>query len=209
MNSHSDTSTAPFWVDGDYDRDYASDGVSRYGAYVRDRLDTTFAECWDDGDSPAFRLAEFAAAAWRTATGPVMAPGYIRCHSRVLGAQVERSTWDGSLIASVSLVAPWPAELARSAGWRRGLSWRDWPTELRGEGHDFVHPSERDVTESPFLQASLALTFPVPLDRMPSAPAGPRRDVVGRARQTVQVLAAELNYIVRPVLDVLDGRRPR
>ncbi|TYB38410.1 hypothetical protein [Actinomadura chibensis] len=209
MNSHSDSFTAPFWVDEDYDRQNASDGVSRYGAYVRDRLDIAFAECWDDGDESSIRLAEFAAAAWRTATGPVMVPGYVRHKSRVLGVRVERSNWDGSLIATVSLVAPWPAELAHSSGWQRGPRWRDWPTELRGKGYDFVHPSEKDVTESPFLQASLAVTFPVTLDRMPEAPADPRDDVVGRAQLTVQVLAAELNHIVRPVLDVLDGRWPR
>ncbi|MFI0412438.1 hypothetical protein [Actinomadura sp. 3N508] len=210
MNSHSDTSAAPFWVDEDYDRQYASDGVSRYGAYVRDRLGSSFAECWDGTwDEPSTQRAEFAAAAWRTATGPVMAPGYVRHHPRVLATQVERSHWDGSLIAAVSLVAPWPTELARSSGWQRSLSWRDWPAELHGECYDFVHPTERDVTESAFLQASLALTFPVPLERLPAAPSGPRRDVVSAARQAVQVLAAELNYTVRPVLDVLEGRRPR
>ncbi|MCP9954691.1 hypothetical protein [Actinomadura madurae] len=108
MNLHSDTSAAPFRIDAEYDREYASDGVSRYGAYVRDRLNSSFAECWDGTwGEPSSRLAAFAAAAWRTATGPVMAPGYVRYHSRVLGARVERSQWDGSLIAAVSLVAPW------------------------------------------------------------------------------------------------------
>ena len=38
--------TGTFWIDHDYDRDRASDGVSRYGAYVRDR-GHLFAEIWD------------------------------------------------------------------------------------------------------------------------------------------------------------------
>ncbi|TMQ96812.1 hypothetical protein ETD83_20875 [Actinomadura soli] len=210
MNSHSDISTAPFWVDEDYDRQYASDGVSRYGAYVRDRLDGSFAECWDGmWDEPSTRLAEFAAAAWRTATGPVMTPGYVRLHSRVLGAQVERSNWDGSLLAVVSLVAPWPAELTGASGQRFNRCWRDWPTELRGDGYDFVHPTEKDVAESAFLQASLTLTYPVSVAVLPAAPFGPGDDVERRAREAVHALAAALNDTVRPIMDALAGRRPR
>lgn len=83
MSSHSDTSAAPFRVDGEYDREYAGDGVSRYGAYVRSRLDGSFAECWDGTwEEPASRRMAFAAAAWRTAVGPVMSPGYVGYHSR-------------------------------------------------------------------------------------------------------------------------------
>ncbi|MCQ0004515.1 hypothetical protein [Actinomadura madurae] len=210
MNLHSDTSAAPFRIDAEYDREYASDGVSRYGAYVRDRLNSSFAECWDGTwGEPSSRLAAFAAAAWRTATGPVMAPGYVRYHSRVLGARVERSQWDGSLIAAVSLVAPWPAALARSSDWRRGRCWRDWPSELCGDGYDFVDPTERDVTEFPFMQAILALTFPVPVDRLPAAPDGPGDGVEERARRVVEGLVAELNQAAGPVLDVLEGGRSR
>ncbi len=210
MNLHSDTSAAPFRVDENYDRAYASDGVSRYGAYVRDRLDGSFAECWDGTWSePSSRLVEFASAAWRTATGPVMAPGYVRFHSRVLGARVQRSQWDGSLIAMVSLVAPWPAALAGSSDWRRGRRWRDWPTELRGDGYEFVDPTEQDVTKHPFMQASLALTFPVPVGRLPAAPEGPGDGVEDRARQAVECLVVELNRAVGPVLDVLEGGRSR
>ena len=36
---------AAFWIDYDYDRENASDGISRYGAYVRQS--TSLAECWD------------------------------------------------------------------------------------------------------------------------------------------------------------------
>ncbi|WP_242903707.1 hypothetical protein [Actinomadura terrae] len=203
-------SSTPFWVDEDYDREYASDGVSRFGAYVRDRLSSAFAECWEDfGDSPGVRLAEFASASWRTASGPVMAPGYVRSHTRVLDAQVHRSAWDGSLIGSVSLVAPWPERLLRSYRWQGDLSWRDWPTELRGEGYEFVHPMEEDVTRRPFLQASVALSLPVPMHRLPAVPCGPRDGVEWAARAMVSALVAELNALVGPVLEELDGGRLR
>ncbi|MGW5410747.1 hypothetical protein [Actinomadura geliboluensis] len=209
MNLHCDTSAGPFWVDEEYDREYASDGVSRYGAYVRDRLDSSFAECWETWGEPSSRRVEFASAAWRTATGPVMAPGYVRSNSRVLGARVERSQWDGSLIAAVSLVAPWPAALARSLDWQGGRRWRDWPTELRGDGYDFVEPTEQDVAGAPFMQASLALTFTVPVDQLPEAPEGPDDGVEDCARQAVEGLVVDLNRAVGPVLDVLAGGHSR
>ncbi|GAA3925885.1 hypothetical protein GCM10023085_03920 [Actinomadura viridis] len=209
MNLHSDTSAGPFWVDEEYDREYASDGVSRYGAYVRDRLASSFAECWETWGEPSSRRVEFASAAWRTATGPVMAPGYVRSSSRVLGARVERNQWDGSLIAAVSLVAPWPAALARSFDWQGGRRWRDWPTELRGDGYEFVEPTEQDVAGAPFMQASLALTFAVPVDRLPEAPEGPDDGVEDCARQAVEGLVVELNRAVGPVVDVLAGGRSR
>ena len=206
MSSHSDTSAAPFRVDGEYDREYAGDGVSRYGAYVRARLDGSFAECWDGTwEEPSSRRVAFAAAAWRTAVGPVMSPGYVGYHSLVLGARVGRSGWDGSLVAVVSLVAPWPAALARSREWQGGRRWRDWPTELRGDGYDFVDPTEQDVAGAPFMQASLALTFRVPVEQLPAAPEGPDDGVEDRARQAVECLVVELNWAVWPVLDVLAG----
>jgi hypothetical protein len=73
----------PFWIDCEYDRDNASDGVSRYGAYIRQAR----FEPWTDNDH-AVELAEFA---WRQATGPVMAPGYVRRHGRILSAHIARS----------------------------------------------------------------------------------------------------------------------
>src|SRR6266498_6098900 len=67
---------AAFWVDRDYDRENASDGLSRYGAYLRD---ASF-EPWTDHD----QAVEWAVFAWRRATGPVMSPGYVRYHPRVV-----------------------------------------------------------------------------------------------------------------------------
>src|SRR5215469_18526947 len=83
------TSATAFWIDHEYDQANSSDGISRYGAYIRQRISTSFAECWNgtSGDSGRER---FAAAAWRTATSPVMVPGYVRRHPRLTGAQVER-----------------------------------------------------------------------------------------------------------------------
>src|SRR6516225_11829944 len=113
-----------FWVDRDYDRSHASDGNSRYGAYLRDAA----FEPWTDHD----QAVEWAVFAWRRATGPVMSPGYVRYHPRVLAAQLERSGWDGSLAAAVTLISSRPQELktAQACGLKLGdrqAYWQDWP----------------------------------------------------------------------------------
>lgn len=64
-----------FEPDDEYDRICASDGVSRYGAYL-DRYAAWFAEC----GVPTTDAETFAAAAWRVAVPPVMSPGYVRVH---------------------------------------------------------------------------------------------------------------------------------
>ena len=120
---------AAFWIDEEDDRDLASDGISRFGAYVRQS--SALAECWDGTwEDPGTRQARFAAAAWSTATGPVMAPGYVRHHPRVLTGKVACNAWDGTLNGLVRLVTPWPQPLAQSRAWHPADSWwEDWPTQ--------------------------------------------------------------------------------
>src|SRR5262249_62086415 len=103
---------AAFWVDRDYDRSHASDGISRYGAYLRDAA----FEPWTDHD----QAVEWAAFAWERATGPVMSPGYVRYYPRVLGARLERRGWGGRLAAAVAFgsARPWRGRqaVARAGG---------------------------------------------------------------------------------------------
>lgn len=194
---------AAFWVDRDYDRDYASDGISRYGAYLRD---ATF-EPWTDDD----QAVEWAAFAWRRATGPVMSPGYVRHHPRILSALLERSSWDGGLAAAVSLVSPWPEEfktpLAR--GVRLGgkqAYWQDWPTERLGGTTCFFEPGEADVAARPYLLATVSLHFTVSPAGLPEPLATPAA-LLTTGQQTVAAVMAELNRIVGPVLSAGLGRQ--
>jgi hypothetical protein len=197
------TAPAAFWVDGDYDREYASDGVSRYGAYLRDAA----FEPWTDHD----QAVEWAVFAWRRATGPVMSPGYVRYHPRVLGAQLERSGWDGSLVAGVTLVSAWPeqftAALVRAV--RLGdkeAYWQDWPTEYRGGGTTcYYEPSEADVAARPYLLTTLSLQFTVPPIALPQPPATSTA-MLSAGQQAVAVVVAELNRIVGPVLSAALGK---
>jgi hypothetical protein len=192
-------STAPtaFRVDRDYDREYASDGVSRYGAYLRDAA----VEPWTDHD----QAVEWAVFAWRRATGPVMSPGYVRYHPRVLGARLERSGWDGSLVTGVTLVSAWPEQLTRALVRTVRLGdkeayWQDWPTEYRGGGTTcYYAPSEADVAARPYLLTTISLQFTVPSAALPQPPATSAA-VLSAGQQAVAVVVAELNRIVGPVL---------
>jgi hypothetical protein len=192
----------PFWVDCDYDRENASDGISRYGAYLRD---TAF-EPWTDHD----QAVEWAVFAWRRATGPVMSPGYVRHHSRVLAARLERNGWDGSLVAAVSLVCSWsePLKTALTRGVRLGgrdAYWQDWPIEYRGgETISYYEPSEADVAARPYALATIGLQLTVPSAALPEPPSNSTA-LLSAGQQAVAVLVAELNRIVGPVLSASLG----
>jgi len=196
----SDASVA-FWVDTSYDRENSSDGRSRYGAYLRDAA----FEPWTDND----RAAEWAEFAWRRATGPVMSPGYVRCHPRVRSARLQRSGWDGSIIASVGLACSWPdqikATLTRSlALGGKAAYWHDWPTGYLGDDTCYCQPGEADLATRPYLLTTLSLQFTVPSAALPAPPADATAEL-GAAQQVVAVLVSELNRIVGPILGALSG----
>jgi hypothetical protein len=188
VNSHG----GPFWIDREYDREYASDGVSRYGAYVRQATFTP----WTDDDQ-AVELAVFA---WDQATGPVMAPGYLRRHRRILLARPARSDWDGSLLACVDLVIsqPRPLSYLRSDD-DRGV-WRDWPVQGAIAGSErFYEPDSDELARDPYLLTSASLRFTVPCGDLPHPSAYPQLTYAFEVAVTVVV--QELNRIVSPVLE--------
>jgi hypothetical protein len=195
------TAPAAFWVDRGYDREHASDGISRYGAYL---CDVTF-ESWTDDD----QATEWAVLPWERATGPVMSLGYVRYHPRVLAARMERSGWDGSLVAGVNLVSCWPEEI--KAGLAGGLRlgdthayWRDWPVEYLGGTVSYHEPSEADVAAQPYLLATVSLSFTVPPAALPQPPASSAA-LLNAGQQAVAVVVAELNRMVGPILSADPG----
>ncbi|HEY9524800.1 MAG TPA: hypothetical protein VIR33_16305 [Thermopolyspora sp.] len=187
---------AAFWIDHEYDRERAGDGISRYGAHVRANVEE-FADSWGD-----IAPVEFACTSWRLATTPLLSPGYVRRHRRILDATCVRNSWDGSLITRVRLISPWPAAITWPRDWWRDLDWQDWP-EVFGQ---FVEPAERDLAKVPYLRASLLVEAPVPLADLPAAPDGPGQDVEGTARRAVIVLVKELNELISPIIRQLDAR---
>ena len=110
-------STAAFWIDDDYDREYASDGISRYWAYLRRRAGEFR---WDG--TPTDDPELFALTAFEIGSPPVMAPGYIRCHPRIQHVARHRDD-SGRYALAVDLAAPLPATAPSCLG---GRSWAGW-----------------------------------------------------------------------------------
>ncbi|MEU8347685.1 hypothetical protein AB0C74_38810 [Spirillospora sp. NPDC048832] len=195
------STTLPFFIERTYDAEMASDGESRYGHYAREAFSTDH-YAWDLDEDEDRRRA-FAATAWRAATGPVMAPGYVRYHRLISGASVARSHWDGTLTASVDLRTPPPAGLAKMT------RWQGWPTELGEEGYIPVEPSEQQVARRSAICDGYALTtvtlafalHDVALPALPSAPDSPA--VARTAAVAVGSLVGALNDVVTPVIDGL------
>jgi hypothetical protein len=199
--------TGLFSVDREGDRLSASDGVSRYGAYVRDRIPGGFAELWDGTFEDRLR-ERFAKLAWSCATGPVMAPPYAGWRAPVLDVRLhlDDNGRDG-LIAAAELASPWPQGL-RDRRYQLGESWHPWPRE-HSFGSDADCPREPwadEVTRGNcYALSSVRLVFAVPLGRLPDAPGAYRRpgEVEETAREAVSVLAAEFSAVVAPVADAL------
>jgi hypothetical protein len=183
----------PFWIDQDYDRDYASDGRSRYAHYLSDAADT-FDEIW--ADDPA---VEFAAIAWRVANGPIMSPGLVRHHPQIVEASALRSDWNGRMLGSVRLVAPRPRQLADlrtpAGGWYRDLHLDPWNDRYEGVGG-------RELEQAAYLTTEVQVLWQFPDDAVPKIsavpPAGDRR--YRHALACVKSLVAEFNRQVRPII---------
>lgn len=191
-----DTATLPFVIGRDYDEEMASDAESRFAAYVRDAV-ARDRYPWETGSTSA--AYEFADLAWRAATPPVMAPGYVRYHHRIRSARVYRSQWDGTLLASVAVATPPPAAIARLRGWG------DWPTERQGDGeYAPVDPYEQQIGRRGYALTVTHLEFPLPDVALPALPSSPDSPAVARtAAVAVGALVGALNDAVSPVIDAL------
>jgi hypothetical protein len=187
------------WIDADWDRSQASDGVSRYGAYLRTHT-KPFAP-WQDEDAPSGitqDAGDFASAAFTVATGPIMSPGYVLWHPRVTDYNVSRgdNPEPGRLVLQVTLATALPLWLGgRWWSWteRYGRRWR--------EPDDDRHAA----------MASLLLRWPLPVTSLPS-PSKPTRPGVPNladAKASVRALVAAFNATAGPALAKLEGGERR
>lgn len=190
------TRSGPFRVDEEHDASYASDGRSRYGVYVRQRL-----SMFEDLDGRTFTTdpVAFAAAAWDVATGPIMAPGYIQTgDGRITSTVCSRNNWDGTLLADITLATPRPAALAGLIGYT------DWERPFGFDGA-MSGPSEASVAKWPAMLTTTRLLLPIPTVHLHVPQDAPAEVSTLDAKASVQALAAVLNEALAPVLAALDG----
>jgi hypothetical protein len=182
------------WVDEGWDRANASDRVSRYGAYLRDHREL-FADRWgEEPDGITRDPGEFAIAAFEVASGPIMSPGYVRWHPRVLAHGVDRGidpdpAW---LVCQVSLASVPSLWL--------GPPWRGW-TEYAGR--DWCEPDPDKYAAL----ARLELRWPIPVTALPHPrpPARPGYPNLRDAKASVRALVEVINQTAGPVLATLEG----
>lgn len=201
------STVAAFWIDDEYDRQMASDGRSRFAAYVRRAAATAeWADCWNGSwDDDAVRAVRFASEAWRLATTPVMSPGYVRCHPRIRSARVEVNPWDTSLTAAVEILIPQPRQLAAARDSGDGSLWWDWRQGTCGGESVYLEPGDQELSRYRYMLASTKLAFPLPADGLPPAPDGPGDWIEDAAQRAVTVLCTELQHVVGSVLAVLEN----
>ena len=186
-----------FTIDDGYDRDHASDGVSRYGTYL------SISAGWftDDGADRAPYTTDpvdFAAAAWAIGSSPNMTPGFVRPHWLISGATVRRSCEDGSLLADVSVVSQ-----ATPPALRKVRGWGGWLYE-RGRMYE---PDAEQVAARPRMLTSVRLVFSVPASSLYVPQDAPERLTVRDAAASVRRAAELLGGQVAPVLAELGGGR--
>lgn len=180
------------WTDEYTDRANASDGVSRFGAYIRQRAHL-FA---DDLDS--LSPAAFAATVWTIGCSPVMSPGYVRTRNDVWAVTCWCGEEPGILVAGVEVRLPWPPGIRgsdSSSGW---VSWARSRSTWDDEAPLLIPPDERQHA----LLVTGHLRVPVAEELLP-APCPPGALDVMVAKRAVAVIAGQVNAQAGPVLMAL------
>ncbi|MFD5463326.1 hypothetical protein ACFWIQ_10950 [Kitasatospora sp. NPDC127059] len=185
-------------IDDTADRKQASDGHSRYGAYIAQHT----ADFHEDGRP--LRPVDFATAAWRTATSPVMAPGYVTVRPDLDRIEVYRDHDGGAqFCARVGLRHSALAHRPDS----RALDWERSPWSRPGEQWPVLVDPER--TDRPAVLVTATLLIPIP-DGILIAPstARPGPALTREAKAAVRALAEHANAQLAPlVTDLLGGAR--
>ena len=185
------------WVDEDWDRTNASDRVSRYGAYLRGHPELF--DPWREAPGGITQdAAEFAIAAFRVTCGPIMSPGYVGWHPRVLDHTVSygEDPDPGRLVLKVALASVLPLSL--------GTPWWSWTTWM---GRDWSAPG--DAKHAALARLELRWSIPVATLPRPHRPVRPGQPNLGDAKAAVRALVAQINQTAGPVLAKLEGDERR
>jgi hypothetical protein len=199
---------APSWhpnllayVNDEYDRDNASDGNSRYAAYLRQNHNL-FRDGWSDEPRPVQDPAEFAVHAWTVATGPIMAPGYVWIRPDLRKVTLHHDEDDGALYADIHI----PLRHSHIGGntKRFPYSWQDWESEPDYSGAQYVSLLEPRSIKKPSVLAAATVRIPGrdwPHLITPTAYEG--RTLLDEARQAVFTVAQHINDDAGPIVATL------
>lgn len=176
------------------DEALASDGVSRYGAYLRQRSHTFR----HDGQDcpPTTDPVRFVITAWTIASSPIMAPAYVTPHPRIQDVTVH---WDddhrAALAVQIAVAAPAAANHLPSP-------WRGWIHHH--EPQRWFDPYDND---SVTVLTTLTVRLPLNPTRLPAPQyrSGAPDTIV--AKHAVAAVCRDLNAELNDVLTVLDTPR--
>lgn len=175
----------PFQPDDEYDRTYASDGVSRFGAYL-----AQYSRWFDDDGVPTTDPREFAAAAWRIAQSPIMAPAYVRAHGRIQAAEVR---WDDDYRPAVCVdlaVSSSPEAAGLTYPWRR---WTRDEADHWISPHDYARPNALTILSVAVPITGVALPHPRYRGDLPGAD-------TPTAKLAIQAICGTLNAALAHVV---------
>jgi hypothetical protein len=186
------------YVDEAYDQEYSDDGVSRYGAYLRQRP-AEFRDGWSDEPAPIKDAAEFAVHAWRVATPPVMAPGYVRVRPDLHRVTLHRDDDDGALYAEVHI--PLRHHHIGGGSKRFPYAWQDWETETDFAGDQYLaHFEPRILRQTAVLASAVVRVSGREWPHLVTPSAYEGRTLLDEARQTVFTVAQHINDDAGPIV---------
>jgi hypothetical protein len=176
------------------DRERASDGVSRYGAYLSQRADQ-FGSWGEPLD-----VVSYTVLAWEIASGPVMAPGYVEARADLGAVTCRRSEEQhGVLVADVEVPIGWPAGLRQKLpggfqSWDRERSWSG-----AGDPDRWYYPRRDD---KPALLITAHVWVPIPVSDLPAPQhhSAPGEVVVDDAKRAVRAVCRHVNAVAGPVV---------
>ncbi|MGX4737166.1 hypothetical protein [Kitasatospora griseola] len=180
------------------DRRDASDGHSRFGAYLARNARLLH----DDGQPLSAR--EFAFAAWQVATAPVMSPGYIRHRPDLHNLTPVSHGEDMDRVALRIDVPLRHHQLATPVDHRLD----DWQRDVWTTTDGFTALAEPRHTGRTALLTTATLLLPVPNHILVTPTAiEPGRKMTAQAKEAVAALAAWANKHARLVNDLTGAGR--
>lgn len=172
----------------------AKDEHARYGNYLGGH-----AEMFMDEEEPTTDPAEFARWAFTIATGPIMAPGFITHHERVVTVG-----WHGDdsyrLALELGLAVPMPPAIVRAVSQTSVRGWKHRTTPWN------AHWDAPEDNDRPSVFTTLTCRVPIDPTRLPTP-----RYAVGNAPRTptaanaVAEVCGMVNKFVRPILAMLEA----